>query len=102
MISGTNQNRGTCAIMSESSCCSHCGDTASGPPPEGWQAEVRGCGMSYADEGSGRYVGRQAFKPDFKQGSGLQAFVTFLYTSIYIFTHIYILIYVYVYMVPVP
>ena len=42
--------------------------TASGPLAEDWQAEGRGCGMSYADEGSGRQVGRQAFKPDFKRG----------------------------------
>ena len=64
MISGTNQNRGPCAMMSESSCCSYCEGTASRPPAKGWQAEGRVCGRSYADEGSGRYVGRQALLPN--------------------------------------
>ena len=53
MISGSDQNLVTCAVMGETRRCNHCPCTASGLPAKNRQAEGRRCGMSCTDEERG-------------------------------------------------
>ena len=57
MSSGRNSNQGTCAVMREARCCSHCAGTASGPPAKGRQGKERAEGAPGAARTSGGVEG---------------------------------------------
>ena len=45
MSSDRNSNQGTCAVMREARCCSHCAGSASGLPAKGRQGKQRAEGV---------------------------------------------------------